>query len=73
MSISWVTQFPVVPKVTRLDPAYREQRLREAQSAWDAIHGVVPPRTRPILVIDNTRSDVERMVTSGMRNLMRQP
>ena len=49
-----VVIFPLVARYSFHDPAWREQYERECAARCDALLAR-PPRTRPILAIDNTR------------------
>lgn len=46
--------FPVVMRPNFSDPAWREQHQRECRAQIGA-QFVPPPRTRPLVVVDNTR------------------
>jgi hypothetical protein len=53
LSEAVIIALPIVP-IVRFDPAGREQRDRERAQAY-ANRLMPPPRTMPLLVIDNAR------------------
>lgn len=57
--------FPIAPRQNFSDPAWREQSLREcrAQIGWEFTR---PPRTRPLLAVDNTRPPPPLFLIDGM-------
>lgn len=44
-----VILWPIIPRLSYHDPAWREQRQREQQAQQDAAHRP-PPRTRPLVI-----------------------